>query len=116
MNTISKDEAHNVALIIIEQLGGHRALSIMVGAKTYLSHTEGRGAVSFRFKGSRKVNYVKITLTPMDTYTLQFGRVSKRGYTVIETVEDIYNDNLRDVFSRVTGLILSVPLIKGLNA
>lgn len=113
----SSEEAKGIAQTILAQLGGSRALTLMLGAKHFSSHNdEGRGALSFKFKGSRKVNYVKIILTVMDTYTVRFGKIGKFDYDIVEQLEDIYCDNLAESFRRVTGLETRVPRIVGINA
>jgi hypothetical protein len=114
----SPEEAKQNAQAIIDQLGGTRALLIMVSANHFTSSSdEGRGALSFRFKGSRKANHVKIILTPSDTYTLRFGRVGpKMGFKVVEVVNDVYCEDLRNVFRNVTGLEIRVPFVRGINA
>lgn len=48
---------------VVEQLGGVGKLTAMVGAY-HMGYTE--DSFSFKFKGCRKANYMKITLTPMD--------------------------------------------------
>jgi len=60
-----------VANIIRDQIGG-KAL-FMLGAKNLLAHGE-ENALSFRIRGSKKVNYIKISLTPSDLYTMEFGK------------------------------------------
>ncbi len=56
---------------------------------------------------------VKITLTPSDTYRVEFyawrtlqGGLS--GFAVVGDFDDIYCDQLRDVFDRATGLATSL--------
>lgn len=103
-----------VANIILEQMGGIRNIKMMTSAKDFLDHGE---AVSFKFQGSRKVNYVKVTLNTMDTYNLEFGKIGTEksqfggrmpSYKVIENIDDIYNDNLKSCFENYTGLYLSL--------
>lgn len=114
---INKDAGQRIARIIVDQMGGAAALAIMLGAKDFASHSdEGLGALSFKFKGSRKANYIKIILAGNDTYTLRFGKIKSHDYEVVEFIKDVYNDQLGDVFRRVTGLETIVPRIVGINA
>lgn len=114
---ISGEEAKKVAEIILYQMGGGKALKLMLGAKDFSSHSdEGLGGLSFKFKGSRKTNYVKIILTVDDTYTMRFGKIGKFDYDVVQIIPDVYNDSLTEVFRRVTGLETRVPRVKGINA
>ncbi len=96
-----------VAETILEQLGGRRFI-MMTGAKDLVSDKD-----SLRFKlpggGFAKdgINFVQITLTPADTYTVTFskkGRAPSFTVTVVSEYTDVYNDNLRTVFETVTGL------------
>ena len=94
-----------VAEIILSQLGGRKFI-VMTGAKNLLDHGS---ALSMRIPSSKdKFNYVKITLDPSDTYTVEFGRVWGTSYRVIETMDGIYNDMLRDIFEERTGLFTSL--------
>ena len=104
---------HNeVAQTIMTQIGRGRpnALAVMTGAKNFVAHNEARGALSFRVPtGTARdgINYVKVTLSVMDTYTVEFGRVYGKKYTVKSTHEDIYCDGISDLFERITGLRVS---------
>lgn len=94
-----------IAKTILKQLGGNK-FTVMTGAKNYVAHKD---ALSFRLPGNGKlngktVNYVKITLTPLDLYDVEFGYIRGMNYKVLKTVEGIYFDMLQDVFTRNTGL------------
>lgn len=96
----------NIATTILEQLGGNKFLA-MTGAKNLLAH---ESALSFKLpmKTRDGSNYVKITLTAMDDYQMEF--LSVRGLSVKpKTVrEGIFAESLRDVFTSVTGLRTSL--------
>ena len=99
----------DIAKTILEQLGGHR-FSVMTGAKNFVGHPDG---LSFRLPGGGGfcrggINYVKVTLTPADTYTVTFSRVRGAKVTVVDEAWDVYADGLRAAFSRATGLHLSL--------
>lgn len=101
----------SVAQTILEQLGGGKFLA-MTGAKTLLNHGNG---LSFRLPGNLttdRINYCKITLTPADTYTVEFGVIRKNAYKVHSTHEDVYNTDLRTIFTATTGLDTSLGKIK----
>lgn len=88
-----------VANIIRDQIG-HKAL-YMLGAKNLLAH---ESALSFRIRGSKKVNYIKVTLNSMDTYDLEFGKVWGHNYKVVETFDGAYVDMLHNLIEETTGL------------
>lgn len=89
----------SIASEIQNQIGG-RAL-FMLGAKTLLDCGD---ALSFRIRGSKAVNYIKITLTPMDVYDMEFGKVWGHHYTVKATHEGVYVDQLHKLIESETGL------------
>lgn len=94
-----------IAKTILAQLGG-RQFIVMTGAKNLTDHGN---ALSMKIPSSKnKINYLKIILAPDDTYTIEFGRVWGMNYNVIETVEGVYCDMLRDIFEDRTGLFVSL--------
>ena len=109
---------------IYKQLGGNR-FAFITGAKKFIG---GENWLSFRIgRNASKANYVKITLSPMDTYTVEFKRISMPRFnsktlsfseykeTLIEKREDVYCDQLQDVFTEVTGLVTRMPRVYGTN-
>lgn len=103
-NDADKEMAAAVATEILRQLGGNRFL-MMTGAKNLLSSTDGRGSLSMRVgRNDKAVNYVKVTLTAMDLYDIEFGRIHGTSYKVKSSVEGIYNDQLVEMFEKHTGL------------
>ena len=91
-----------VANEIARQLGGTNRLSVMLGAYNFAADEK---SLSFRIK-NRSVNYIKITLTPMDLYDLEFGLIRGYKYKVLNKVEGIYNDQLRPIIEKNTGMYL----------
>ena len=82
----------------------HR-LSLMTGADTFLVRNRG---VQFSFKGCRKANRVTIDLTPADTYTVRFWKVTSKSVRMVDMSQDVYSDRLIPLFEEVTGLYLTV--------
>ncbi len=106
-NTRIRRNGQEVAQTILKQMGGTGKLSVMIGAKDFISYPNG---VAFKFMdpGAGKPNYVKIVLNARDTYDLEFGRLRGMNYKVVKSFDDIYNDSLRSLFERTTGLYLSL--------
>lgn len=106
------DKGYNlrVAQTIIEQLGG-AGFTAMTGARHYTAIDSGLGfSLPARF-AKQGINKVRIILTPMDTYTVEFWRVGnapKFHTSKVSSHEDIYFDMLRPLFERETGLHLSL--------
>jgi hypothetical protein len=86
-----------IANTIRNQLGGRR-FDLMTGAKDYVG-----GERFLQFKVGRKV--IKVTLTDWDLYTFQV--FSSKG-TLQSTVDMVYADRLRSVFTEATGLHTSI--------
>jgi len=106
-----------VAETILAQLGGRRFI-VMTGAKNFLGDER---SLSFRLPGAGGrttdgINYVKVQLNAEDTYDLTFLRL--RGVNVKHVAErkSIYNDQLQEVFTRVTGLNTSLGTMGGFPA
>jgi hypothetical protein len=97
----------SVAETILAQLGGNKFLA-MTGAKYLTAHDD---ALSFKLPpsfASSGINYVKITLTPMDVYTVEAYRLRGVKATLVESYDNVYVDMLRSVFTKVTGLNTSL--------
>lgn len=97
---------------ILRQLGGHGRLTAMIGAKDFCVYTE-EPVLKFRFmKGTDGANFVKITLTPLDLYTVEFYAVrNKKGvpeFREVKRIDGVYCDMLKSLFERTTGLRLSL--------
>lgn len=93
-----------VSRTILQQLGGHRFLVMtgaknLVGADKYLTMRLPRGAAKDAITG------VKIELTPLDTYDIEFYKFTRaHDLIVVSRATDIYADSLQEVFTRYTGL------------
>lgn len=92
-----------IAETIREQIG-HQAM-YMMGAKNLVAHEKG---LSFRVRGSKAINYIKITLTSLDLYDIEMGKIWGNSYKVVKTLDGAYNDMLHAFIERHTGLRLSL--------
>ena len=85
---------------ILKQLGGKRFI-VMTGAKNFV---KGDNWISFNIpRGKKGINYVKITLTSIDLYDMQFGMIRKFDYYPKGTVTGLYFDQLQETFTEKTG-------------
>jgi hypothetical protein len=94
-----------VAQTILAQLGGRRFLA-MTGARQLIG---GDDHLSFTLPGKpgyvkHGINVCRITLTPMDVYTVEYLRVREGKVRTVQTCEEVYAEDLQDCFSRETGL------------
>lgn len=89
----------------LNQIGGILNLQLMVGAYNF---AKDKNSISFRFKGSRKMNYLKITLNSLDEYELEFGQVGRKSYKSVKKLDGVYCDQLIEIFEDTTGLYLTL--------
>jgi len=103
-SSIVGSEDMDVATTILEQLGGAK-IAVMIGCKVFMKDED---TLSFKFKGNRKVNHCSIKLNGNDTYNIEFGKIKKYSYKVIEKIDDVYCDQLASTFEDTTKLRLTL--------
>ena len=99
------DESMQVAQAILEQLGGRRFLA-MTGATHLMCLEQGLQFSLPRCKDG--INKVRVILTPVDTYVVEFWHVRGSECRLIESVDDVYCDTLAEVFEDRTNLATSL--------
>lgn len=87
-----------IARTILSQLGGNKFL-VMTGAKSLTVHENG---LSMRIP-SKTANYLKITLEPNDTYTMEFKKIWGMKVKDVNKHTDVYCDMLQSIFTEETG-------------
>ena len=106
-----------IANTILSQLGGANKVKLFTGAKTFLAISDG---LCFKFPQRKRSlpNCVRITLSPTDTYDIEFtrfteGKLNKKTYEfvpaqnkVIKQYKNIYCDQLVELFEENTMLYL----------
>lgn len=92
-----------IATIILQQLGGRR-FTTMTGAKNIYAIENGLSFRLPKFNGV-KVNYVSITLNGNDLYDIEFKRIYGTKITDISKANDVYCEDLQEVFEQNTGLL-----------
>jgi len=91
----------SIAKTILQQLGGNK-FTAMTGARNLV---DGGKYLAFKLgRAKDSINYVKITLTSMDLYDMEFGMIRAGKYTVKKKVKGVYNDQLQQTFTETTGL------------
>jgi hypothetical protein len=94
--------SNQIAQTILQQLGGNKFL-VMTGAKKLTAYDNALGFKIGRNKA--KCNWVKIVLTSMDDYNMEFYRFDVRtGLTKLHTYEGVYFDMLQELFTEYTGM------------
>ena len=90
-----------IARNILDQLGGEGRLRAMTGARNFVALENG---VAFKIgNGPKRVNYVSITLNDSDTYSVKMSR----GTKVLQEFDEVYCEQLMDIFEEGTGLYLT---------
>jgi len=89
-----------VAQEILSQIGGARRISMMTGAKNFVSHSDG---LSFRLPRN---HIVKITLNGNDLYDIDYQKYNSKTLEIqtIEKSGDNYVDMLIDQLEKITKL------------
>ncbi len=101
---VDNQRSREIAQAILQQLGGGNRLIMMVGAYNFVIIPNG---VAFRIKNA-KANVIKITLNALDLYNLEVGRVRGTTYKVVAKHDNIYNDMLKPLIEKSTGMYLSL--------
>jgi len=96
-----------IANEIANQLGGTNRICMMIGVKHFLADSD---SLTIIFSKCKKADRVVITLTPMDTYRVEFFKMNKKTLSCPLTGEfdNVYNDQLKSLFENFTGLRLSL--------
>lgn len=96
------------AQVTIQQLAGSQGrLKAMTGAKDF-SLSEEEHFVAFKFTMCRKANYCRIHLNGMDLYDMSFWKLKKFSFEKVEEFPGVYDDMLKPIFEKFTGLYLSL--------
>ncbi len=89
--------------IILQQLGGHKFI-VMTGAKHIIGSDYG---LSFKLPSNfakDEINFVRITLNYLDLYDMEFIKIDGLKIKPIKSADNIYNDQLKEIFTSYTGL------------
>ena len=107
---MNNEQALQTAETIFQQLGGKRKLTFMVGANNFQFHNRPEVEqvdASFKFKMCRTANLVKVTYHRCpDVYTVKFFKLGKVSIKEVSKFENIYFDQLIELFEKETGLYL----------
>lgn len=93
--------SNQIATTILQQLGGNH-FAVMTGSKNFIA---GKNSLSMKLsRNSSKSNYLRITLNGKDLYDLEFISIRGAKMSTKKQFNDIYNDQLVDIFESTTGL------------
>jgi len=100
-----KRNRNEIAQTILQQLGGRRFV-VMTGARNLVGLSQGLGFKLPSGFARNGINYVRITLDPSDTYTVEFMKIPRGKYEAVpvRSVSGVYDDGLQQLFTSETGL------------
>jgi hypothetical protein len=110
-----------IATEILKQLGGNKFIA-MTGSKNFLSGADKKGNPYLSMKLTKnllKASHMRVTLTPLDVYTIEFLKVKKtlveeyakigikiydEELVTLKTIDNVYCDMLQNIFTENTEL------------
>jgi hypothetical protein len=92
---------------VLQQLGSRKFVA-MTGAKNFVKNDKEK-SITFQLPRAKSgINYVKISLTSMDLYNVEFLSVRGGNIKTVKEVKGVYNDQLQSIFTQHTGLNTSL--------
>lgn len=107
METLQVKQTPQFAIDILQQLGGNRFIA-MTGSHSFVYDNDKQSISMQLRKNLLKAKWLKITLTVMDVYTLEFFTLKNSDVVKLRTIENVYNDMLQTMFTNYTGLSTSL--------
>jgi hypothetical protein len=95
-----------VAETILKQLGGQLFI-VMTGTKNFIKIGDNGIGMQLR-RNKSKASHLRITLTPNDTYLMEFIKCTSKDLKTLERYEDVYNTELRGIFESATGMFTKI--------
>ena len=92
---------------VLQQLGGRKFIA-MTGAKNFVKNDKEK-SITFKVPRAKSgITHIKITLTSMDVYNVEFISVRGTNIKTVKEVKGVYNDQLQSIFTQYTGLNTSL--------
>ena len=92
---------------VLQQLGGRKFIA-MTGANNFVKDDKAKSIIFKLPRAKSGIKYVRITLTSMDVYNIEFISVRGSNIKTVATAKGVYNDELQSVFTQYTGLYTSL--------
>lgn len=87
---------------IFSQLGGHKFLA-MTGCKNLVKDEEAKTLTMGLVRNQSGAKWMKVTLDPTDTYTVEFIK-GTAGFPTVSKTTGVYAEMLQGIFTKITGL------------
>lgn len=98
---------------LIEIFGGKKS-QLMTGCKYYANYDNEE--VTIKYTGSNHSNILVLKYNVgLDLIDMTFKKLWNNKFTTIEEIKDLYADQIREIFTDKTKLILTMPRILGIN-
>ena len=95
----------NTATTILNQLGANKFIA-MTGSKNFVN--TGNGLQMKLTRNKANAQYLTIELNSMDLYDMKFYSLRGTEFKVKNEINCIYCDQLKDIFTSITGLYTSL--------
>jgi hypothetical protein len=95
---------------MVSQLGGNRFM-VMTGSKPQYKETKTNNPlIAFKLvRNQSKANYLKVSyISAMDLYKMEFVKATTSKLETVKVYENIYGDQLHELFTETTGLYTSL--------
>lgn len=98
----------------------------MTGCRNFV-YSEKEQYVTMKLTANKlRAQWLRIRLTSLDLYTMEFIKMANTGRKgfmgknereprTIKTIEGVYDDMLRELFEKETGLVTRMPRVIGIN-
>jgi hypothetical protein len=74
---------------------------------------DGEYKTNFHFRGgmNKRISIVSFCLNGKDLYDMEFGKIYRHEYRRVDSVRDLYVDQLVEVFEDRTGYVARMPVV-----
>jgi hypothetical protein len=90
-----------IAAEILRQMGGSKFI-VMTGSYNFIA--DGNTLCMKLRRNKSRANILYITLNSMDTYDMRFAQFSGTDVKDLRIVEGVYDDQIQEIFTDVTGM------------
>ena len=110
MTTTQTTERNRVIDVMIKQLGGNHFFAMTGSKPQYKDISTDSPLIALKLKRNKsKANYLTIQyVRGLDLYTMEFINMTKTERKIVSSYDNIYNDQLIEIFESETGLRTSL--------
>lgn len=101
---MSSEDAKEIVSTIAKQIGKRSLFMLGASNLAFEVNNKNNAVLSFRIKGSPKVNYISVELNGKDLYNMEFKKIKGTSVEKVASHEDVYADMLNTLIEKETGL------------